>query len=246
MDKNEFMNKVTEMVMGDPTMRESFQKLYEGMSKIGPAQEQKPDMIYVLAQKLKVATENGEELYHYHPLVGECLLFPGAERNQIICSGNLLELQAVQKDARLAVMCGMQDDFQILAMKPDEFELLQLLLDETVTAIMDNTHKAVEALMLNSAFTGADTISFERLYQNIMWDLLTKSHGTFGSALGANSEIIEEIQGVKYDRSVPDHGCCCGECDTEDEEYEEDEEDDGEECESAPSGGIYIVHRINP
>ena len=246
MDKNEFMNKVTEMVMGDPAMRESFQKLYEGMSKIEPAQEQKPDMIYVLTQKVRVATENDEELYHYHPLVGECLLFPGAERNQIICSGNLLELQAVQKDTKLAVMCDMWDDFQILAMKPDEFELLQLLLDETVTVIMDNTHKAVEALMLNGAFTDADTISFERLYQNIMWDLMIKSNGTFGSALGANSEIIEEIQGVKYDRSVPDRGCrcCCRECDTEDEEDEED--DDGEECEDSPSGGIHDVHWITP
>ena len=143
MNKNEFMNKVTEMVMGDPSMRESLKKLYEELSQIEPATEQKPEMMYVLTQKVKVATENGEELYHYHPLVGECLLIPGAEKNQMVCSGNLLELQAMQKNNMLAAMCGMRDNFQILALKPDEFELLQLLLDETVTAIIDNTHKAV-------------------------------------------------------------------------------------------------------
>ena len=62
MNKNEFMNKVTEMVMGDPSMRESLKKLYEELSQIEPATEQKPEMMYVLTQKVKVATENGDEL----------------------------------------------------------------------------------------------------------------------------------------------------------------------------------------
>ena len=242
MEKNEFMNKVTEMVMGDPTMWESLRKLYEELSQIEPATVQKPDMFYVLTQKVKVATENGDELYHYHPLVGECLLIPGAKKNQMICSGNLLELQAMQKNTMLAAMCGMRDNFQILALKPDDFELLQLLLDETVTAIIDNTHKAVEALMLNEAYTGMDAISFERIYENIMRDLMTKSHGTFGSALGANSEIIEKIDGIKYDYSTPVCGChCCDEEDYDDDcdDDEDDEEDDG------PTEGIFVFRRID-
>ena len=240
MNNNEFMNKVTEMVLGNPSMRDTFKKLYEELSQIEPATEQKPEMMYVLTQKVKVATENGEELYHYHPLVGECLLIPGAKKNQMVCSGNLLELQAMQKNTMLAAMCGMQDNFQILAMKPDEFELLQLLLDETVTAIIDNTHKAVEALMLNEAYTGADAISFERIYENIMRDLMTKSRGTFGSALGANSEIIEKIDGVKYEYPVAECGCCCCEDDGYDDEYDEDadEDDDG------PSAGVFVVRRL--
>ncbi len=242
MNNNEFMNKVTEMVMGDPSMRESLKKLYEELSQVEPATEQKPEMMYVLTQKVKVATENGEELYHYHPLVGECLLIPGAEKNQMVCSGNLLELQAMQKNTMLAAMCGMQDNFQILAMKPDEFELLQLLLDETVTAIIDNTHKAVEALMLNEAYTGADAISFEHIYENIMRDLLTKSRGTFGSALGANSEIIEKIDGVKYEYPVAECGCCCCEDDGYDDEYDEDE--DEEEDDDGPSAGVFVVRRV--
>lgn len=242
MNNNEFMNKVTEMVLGDPSMRDTFKKLYEELSQIEPATEQKPEMMYVLTQKVKVATENGEELYHYHPLVGECLLIPGAEKNQMVCSGNLLELQAMQKNTMLAAMCGMQDNFQILAMKPDEFELLQLLLDETVTAIIDNTHKAVEALMLNEAYTGADAISFERIYENIMRDLMTKSRGTFGSALGANSEIIEKIDGVKYEYPVAECGCCCCEDDGYDDEYDEDE--DEEEDDDGPSAGVFVVRRV--
>lgn len=240
MNNNEFMNKVTEMVLGNPSMRDTFKKLYEELSQIESATEQKPEMMYVLTQKVKVATENGEELYHYHPLVGECLLIPGAKKNQMVCSGNLLELQAMQKNTMLAAMCGMQDNFQILAMKPDEFELLQLLLDETVTAIIDNTHKAVEALMLNEAYTGADAISFERIYENIMRDLMTKSRGTFGSALGANSEIIEKIDGVKYEYPVAECGCCCCEDDGYDDEYDEDEDEDDD----GPSAGVFVVRRV--
>lgn len=240
MNNNEFMNKVTEMVLGNPSMRDTFKKLYEELSQIEPATEQKPEMMYVLTQKVKAATENGEELYHYHPLVGECLLIPGAKKNQMVCSGNLLELQAMQKNTMLAAMCGMQDNFQILAMKPDEFELLQLLLDETVTAIIDNTHKAVEALMLNEAYTGADAISFERIYENIMRDLMTKSRGTFGSALGANSEIIEKIDGVKYEYPVAECGCCCCEDDGYDDEYDEDEDEDDD----GPSAGVFVVRRV--
>ena len=140
----------------------------------------------------------------------------------------------------LAAMCGMRDNFQILALKPDEFELLQLLLDETVTAIIDNTHKAVEALMLNEAYTGADAISFERIYENIMRDLMTKSHGTFGSALGANSEIIEKIDGVKYEYPAPECGChCC------DEEYEDDYEDnEDDEDDDGPPDGVFVIRRV--
>jgi len=126
-------------------------------------------------------------------------------------------------------------------MKPDEFELLQLLLDETVTAIIDNTHKAVEALMLNEAYIGADAISFERIYENIMRDLMTKSRGTFGSALSANSEIIEKIDGVKYEYPTPECGCDCCCDDGYDDEYDDDEEDEEDE---GPSDGVFIIRRV--
>lgn len=242
MNNNEFMAKVTEMVMQDPSVRESLKKLYDELAQIEPSTEQKPDMMYVLTQRVKVATENGEEIYHYHPLVGECLLVPGAVKNQMVCSGNLLELQTLQKSERLSHMCGMREDFQILALKPDEFELLQLLLDETITSIIDNTHKAVEALMLNEAYLGVESISFEKIYQNVMFDLMSKAHGTFGSALSADSEIIEKIDGVKYEYPQPTCcGYCCGDEYDEDEEddYDDEEDDDDDGC----SDEVYIVRR---
>ena len=44
MNNNEFMAKVTEMVMQDPSMRESLKKLYDELAQIEPSTEQKPDM----------------------------------------------------------------------------------------------------------------------------------------------------------------------------------------------------------
>lgn len=238
MNNNEFKNKVSEMVLGDPKMIESLKALCEELSQVEPAKEQKPDMIYVLTQKVKVVTDSDEEIYHYHPLVGECLLLPGAEKNQMVCSANLLELQEVQKTTTLGAMCAMRDSFQILAMKPDEFELLQFLLDETVTAIIDNTHKAVEALLQNDLYTGADTISFEKIYENIMRDLMSKARGTFGSALNADSSIVEKIDGVKYEYQS-DRCCCCD----EDDEYDEDDFDEDEDDE--PDGTYMVFRKVN-
>ena len=136
MNNNELKEKVTEMVLADPNMLESLKALYEELSHVEPAKEQKPDMMYVLTQKVKVVTDTEEEIYHYHPLVGECLLIPGAEKNRMICSANLLELQNVQHSPMLTGFGVQQGSLQILALKPDDFELLQLLLDETITAII--------------------------------------------------------------------------------------------------------------
>ena len=48
MNNNEFMAKVTEMVMQDPSMRESLKKLYDELAQIEPSTEQKPDMMLSL------------------------------------------------------------------------------------------------------------------------------------------------------------------------------------------------------
>lgn len=237
MNNNEFKEKVTEMVLGDPKMLESLKALYEELSHVEPAKEQKPDMMYVLTQRVKVATDTEEEIYHYHPLVGECLLIPGAEKNRMICSANLLELQNVQRSPMLAEFGVQQSGLQILAMKPDEFELLQLLLDETITAIIDNTHKAVEVLLQNEAYTGATAICFEKLYENIMRDLMSKSHGNIGAALNADSSIVEKIDNVQYDYQ-PDRDYA-DDYDDEEDDYEDEEDDD------APPDGVFIFRRVN-
>lgn len=237
MNNNELKEKVTEMVLADPNMLESLKALYEELSHVEPAKEQKPDMMYVLTQKIKVATDTEEEIYHYHPLVGECLLIPGAEKNQMICSANLLELQNVQHSPMLTGFGVQQGSLQILALKPDDFELLQLLLDETITAIIDNTHKAVEVLLQNDAYTSTAAICFEKIYENIMRDLMGKSHGNIGAALNADSGIVEKIDNVRYDyQSDYDY-----EYDYDDEEDEpEDEEDDG-----PPHEDVFIIRRVN-
>lgn len=237
MNNNELKEKVTEMVLADPNMLESLKAFYEELSHVEPAKEQKPDMMYVLTQKVKVVTDTEEEIYHYHPLVGECLLIPGAEKNRMICSANLLELQNVQHNPMLTGFGVQQGSLQILALKPDDFELLQLLLDETITAIIDNTHKAVEVLLQNDAYTSTAAICFEKIYENIMRDLMGKSHGNIGAALNADSGIVEKIDNVRYDyQSDYDY-----EYDYDDEEDEpEDEEDD-----DPPHEDVFIIRRVN-
>lgn len=134
-----------------------------------------------------------------------------------------------------------QDSLQILALKPDDFELLQLLLDETITAIIDNTHKAVEVLLQNEAYTGTAAICFEKIYENIMRDLMSKSHGNIGAALDADSSIVEKIDNVHYDyQSACDYDY---DNDYDDEEYEP--EDEGEEDDDTPHEGVFIIRRVN-
>ena len=72
-----------------------------------------------------------------------------------------------------------------------------------------------------------------------MRDLMTKSHGTFGSALGANSEIIEKIDGIKYEYPAPE--CGCHGCD---EEYDEEYEDDEDEDDDGPPDGVFVIRRV--
>ena len=46
MNNNELKEKVTEMVLADPNMLESLKALYEELSHVEPAKEQKPDMMW--------------------------------------------------------------------------------------------------------------------------------------------------------------------------------------------------------
>ena len=96
--------------------------------------------------------------------------------------------------------------------------------------------------MLNEAYTGADAISFERIYENIMRDLMTKAHGIFGSALGENSEIIEKIDGVRYEYPAVEYGGCrrCG--DGYEDGYDDDEDRDDEDDD--PADGVFVVRRV--
>ncbi len=239
-NKEEIINQIAEKVMNDPGMRASLEALMSGVSEPEKAVEQRPDMMYVLTQKIKVHTDDESEVYHYHPVVGETLLIPGCVCNKMVSSGNLLELQQSVGAMCRCYNCG-QDMFQILAMKPDEYDRLQKLLDETVTAIIENTQKAVDAFLKNSSYIGQNAISFESVYERIMLEMMSGSHSAIGAALGSDSAIIESIEGVQYDypQSCPCDGCGC---DDEDDDYDDDEEED-----EPPTiqSGVYIIRKLD-
>ncbi len=243
MNKQEIINQIADMVMNDPDMRASMEALMSGVAEPEKAVVQRPDMMYVLTQKVKVHTDDESEVYHYHPVVGETLLIPGCVCNKMVSSGNLLELQQ-----SLGAMCRCyhceQDMFQILAMKPDEYDRLQKLLDETVTAIIENTQKAVDAFLKNGSYIGQNAISFESVYERIMTEMMSGARGTIGAALGSDSAIIDSIEGVEYDypRCCPCDGC---DCDDEDDEYDEEEDDEEDDEPPTIQSGVYIIRKLD-
>lgn len=243
MNKQEMIEKIAEMVMSNPEMKASMEAMLNGVPDAETAAIQKPGMMYVLTQKIRVVTDDDSEVYHYHPVVMETLLIPGCECNQMVSSSNLLELQNTTKDL---CRCWGGSQFQILAMKTEEYERLQNILDQTVTGIIENTHRAVEAFLQNASYIGRDAISFESIYERIMMQMMTGSHGSVGAALNAESEIIESIEGVEYE-----YPCSCCDEDDEDEddedgydEYEEEDDDEEDDDGSLPNG-VYIIRKVD-
>ena len=243
MNKQEMIAKIAEMVMSNPEMKASMEAMLNGVPDAETAAIQKPGMMYVLTQKIRVVTDDDSEVYHYHPVVMETLLIPGCECNQMVSSSNLLELQNTTKDL---CRCWGCSQFQILAMKTEEYERLQNILDQTVTGIIENTHRAVEAFLQNASYIGRDAISFESIYERIMMQMMTGSHGSVGAALNAESEIIESIEGVEYE-----YPCSCCDEDDEDEddedgydEYEEEDDDEEDDDGSLPNG-VYIIRKVD-
>ncbi len=240
-NKQEIINQIAEAVLKNPDMLAAMTALMTGVGEPEEAVAQKPDMMYVLTQKIKVKTDDENEVYHYHPVVGETLLIPGCTCNKMMSSANLLELQ--QSLGAMIGYCGCNaDTYQILAMKPEEYDRLQKILDKTVTAIIENTQKAVDAFLMNAGYVGQNAISFESVYERIMTEMMNGAHNAIGAALGADSGIIENIDGVQYEHKEP---CCCC-CDDDDyEDEDEDYEDDGEDEPLQFPNGLYSIHRIN-
>ena len=239
MNRNELVEKIAAMVLESPDLLTALEEMAKGTTDAEPAAEQRPDMMYVLTQKVKVHTEDGSELYHYHPIVGETLLFAGCTRNRMISSPNLLELQNMAREIPNAYCCRNQ----ILALKTEEYDRLQTLLDKTVTAIIDNTHRAVEAVLENGVYMRRDALPFESIYERIVSEMMYGSHCSVGAALDADSRIVESIEGVEYE--YPQCECeCDDDCDEEYDEYDEDEEEDDDEPGDFPSG-LYRITRMD-
>lgn len=240
MNKQEMIEAIAEMVMNNPEMKASMEAMLNGVPDAKAAAVQKPGMMYVLTQKIRVKTNDESEVYHYHPVVTETLLIPGCTCNKMVSSSNLLELQN-STDA-LCHCCGCSQ-LQILAMKTEEYDRLQKILDQTVTGIIENTHRAVEAFLQNASYIGRDAISFESIYEQIMMQMMTGSHGSVGAALDAESEIIESIEGVEYEYPC---SCCDDECEDDEDGYDRDDEDDDEEDdEGSLPNGVYIIRKID-
>ena len=238
MNSNEIIEQIAEIVMNRPELKASMDALMNGVPQAEEATVQKPEMMYVLTQKTKVHADDGAEIYHYHPVVGETLLFPGCTCNRIVSSSDLLELQNATKG-----MCYYygKDLYQILALKTEEFERLQKILDETVTGIIENTHRAVDAFMKNAEYLGLKSISFEQIYDRIIQEMMYGAQYTVGAALSPSSEIIEQVENFEYE--YPTYNSYDDE-DADDDDCEDDDEDEDGEDDDTPPSGIYILHKI--
>lgn len=238
MNRNELLEKIAQIVLENPELKESMEMLMGGLGQTEEAVTQKPDMMYVLACRVKVHSEDVEEHYHYHPIVGETLLMPGGECNKIVSSSDLLSLQ---NSTRAMCQYYGSGQYQILAMRPEEFEKLQHALDETVTALMDNIHQAVEAVLKNSGYVAQRAISFEDIYRYILRSVMLGAHGVIGAALGSDSQIIPDISGVQYEYSEPS---CGDEDELDEDEDDEDNDYDDEDEDDGPTREIYIIREV--
>lgn len=241
MNRNELLEKIAQIVLENPELKESMEMLMGGLGQTEEAVTQKPDMMYVLVGKVKVHSEDGTEYYHYHPIVGKTLLFPGCECNKIVSSPDLLSLQ---NSTRTMCQYYGSGQYQILAMRPEEFEKLQHALDEMVTALLDNIHQAVEAVLKNTGYVSKGALSFEDIYQHILQSIMLGTHDVIGAALGSDSQIITDISGVQYEYSE----LSCGDEDESDEDDYEDDEDaddyEDEDEDDGPAREIYIIRRV--
>lgn len=239
MNKNELMEKIAAMVLESPDLLTAFEEMAKGTTGVERAAEQRPDMMYVLTQKVKVHTEDGSELYHYHPIVWETLLFAGCTRNRMISSPNLLELQNMARKIPNVYCCQNQ----ILALKTDEYDRLQALIDKTITAIINSTHRAVDAVLENGAYMCQDALPFESIYERIVSEMMYGSHCSVGAALDADSRIVESVEGVEYE--YPQCECDCDDgCDEAYDEYDEDEKENDDKPGDFPNG-VYRITRMD-
>ncbi len=235
MDKENLIKRIAEKLAVDPDMLKRIGDLTLGTDECKIAEEQTPDTMYVLTGRVKVEAEDEEIKYHYHPVVKDCLLNPNASSNEMVASSDLIELQGV-KDCYSIPTPGVE--YVILAVTYEVYKKLQEQLDETIAGVIENMRHAAEAFMRNTDYTPKGMLDFEKIYQDVMYQLMKMSNTMIGSALSEKSKIIENISDVSYEglnisqcsdeECECDHDCCNCSCEfcSEDDEDEDDEEDD--------------------
>ena len=237
MDKKELIEKVIAKLSEDSELLKAVGELTLDMDKIEIAETQKPDTMYVLTGRILLKQdETGEEKYHYHPIIGDCLLNPNAMENKMVCSPSLIELQTMQK--RMEGMSVV--DLVILAVSMETFEQLQRILDETIADLLGSIRHAVDIFTSeNGGRVSLGALDYGNMYYTILSHLMTATNTVIGSALNEDGRIVETIDDVEYDacqfnplkfEENFDDDCdeCDGECDNCCREHccREDEEDD--------------------
>ena len=238
MDNNEIIKKIAEKLSLDPELLKTVGDLTLSGEDCKIAEEQTPDTMYVLTGRVKITTDEDEIKYHYHPVIKDCLFNPEATANEMVSSPDLIELQGI-KERYAYPTPGVE--YVILAVTYEVYKNLQQQLDETIAAIIGNVRHAAEAFMQNSEFAPNGMLSFEKIYQDILYQLMRMSNTIIGSALNEKSQIVKNVNDVSYEglkihqcfaENDCDHDCCncsrefCSEDDFEEDEEDEDDEDD--------------------
>lgn len=243
MDNNEIIKKIAEKLSLDPELLKTVGDLTLSGEDCKIAEEQAPDTMYVLTGRVAIKTDETEAKYHYHPVIKDCLLSPAATANEMVASPDLIELQGIKGQYSYPVQ-GVE--YVILAVPYEVYKNLQEQLDETIAGVIANVRHAAEAFMKNNEFAANGMLSFEKIYQDILYQLMRMSNTVIGSALNEKSQIVKSISDVSYeglniDQNFDEDECDydCSNCSREfcpEEDDEVDEEDEDEDDDSGGSG----------
>ena len=244
MDNNEIIKKIAEKLSLDPELLKTVGDLTLSGEDCKIAEEQTPDTMYVLTGRVAIKTDETEVKYHYHPVIKDCLLSPAATANEMVASPDLIELQGIKGQYSYPVQ-GVE--YVILAVPYEVYKNLQEQLDETIAGVIANVRHAAEAFMKNNEFASNGMLSFEKIYQDILYQLMRMSNTVIGSALNEKSQIVKSISDVSYEGLNIDQNFDEGECDYDcsncsrefcpEEDDEVDEEDDEDEDDDSGGSG---------
>lgn len=245
MDNNEIIRKIAEKLSLNPELLKTVGDLTLSGEDCKIAEEQTPDTMYVLTGRVKITADDEEMKYHYHPVIKDCLLNPEAIANEMVSSPNLIELQGIKGQYAYPTP-GVE--YVILAVTYEVYKNLQEQLDETIAGVIANVRHAAEAFMQNGEFTPNGMLSFEKIYRDILYQLMRMSNTIIGSALNEKSQIVKNVSDVSYEglkihQTINEDECdcdcsnCTRDCCPEDEFDEDDEEDEDDEDDDSGGSG---------
>ncbi len=200
MDYNEIQRKIVEKMSGDKEMIKSIADLVLDPGECEIAKVQKPNTYYVLTGKLKVDGDSENPVYHYHPVIKDCMINPDSVKNEMVYSESLIELQELIREKRREYAGYLGNtEFIILAVSAEVFEKLQTSLDRTIATVLENARHTTETFMKNSNLVPENSLIFQRFCYGALYQLMVMSDTVIGSALDEKSQILDDISKVKYE-----------------------------------------------